>query len=141
MIDRMKGAAPAVLRIGLALVFLWFGYMQLTNTGAWTGLIPTWVTGMSGLEASTLVLFNGSFEIVFGLCLFFGFFTWITSLLLALHMVHIFLTILMAQGLNGIAIRDFGLAIAAITLFMLNDRIFSIDNWLCTRYEQKNVQM
>lgn len=137
----MKMHAPAVLRIGLALVFLWFGYMQLANTQMWIGLIPEWVTGMSGLEAATLVRFNGAFEIVFGLCLLAGFYTRIVALFLALHMIHVFLTILMAQGLNGIAIRDFGLVVAAVTLFMLGEHGWSVDNCLPTRNTQNDIQV
>ncbi len=139
--DRMKMCAPAVLRIGLALVFLWFGTQQLVNTGAWVRLIPEWVLNSSGLAAETLVHFNGAFEIVFGICLLFGFFFRVVSLLMALHMLHLFVTLLNAQGLSAIAVRDFGLFMSATTLFLLGPHAFSVDNWLCTRYEQKKVQM
>jgi uncharacterized membrane protein YphA (DoxX/SURF4 family) len=69
MSEKMKHFAPIVLRIGLSLVFLWFGTQQLLNTGMWTGLIPDWITSASGFEAATFVYFNGAFEIIFGICL------------------------------------------------------------------------
>ncbi len=132
----MKEAAPAVLRIGLALVFLWFGFTQLGDTGMWEQLIPTSITGMTGLSAATLVTFNGAFEVVFGLCLLFGFFTRVSSLLLALHMI----SITMAVGFNAIGVRDFGLSMAAIALFMMGVHCCSVDNWLCTKYPPTDPQ-
>ena len=141
--EKMQKAAPVVLRIGLALVFLWFGFAQLLHTSMWLGLIPKWVTGMSGLQAVTLVHFNGAFEIVFGICLLFGFFTRVVTLLFALHMIHIALTLVAASGLTAISVRDLGLSFAAVTLFLLGPgaQYCSVDNWLCTRFEQKKVQM
>jgi uncharacterized membrane protein YphA (DoxX/SURF4 family) len=138
--EKMKAVAPILLRIGLAIVFLWFGAQQLLHTQMWLGLIPKWVLGMSGLQAATLVHFNGAFEIVFGLCLLFGFFTRVVSLLLALHMIHITLTLIMASGVNAISIRDFGLSIAAVTLFLLGHHGCSVDSWLCTKYPPENSQ-
>lgn len=135
--DRMKEFAPAVLRVGLALVFLWFGFTQLGDPVPWTQLIPESLTNATGLAPTTFVLFNGAFEVVFGLCLLFGFFTRVSSLLLALHLLSITFTV----GYNAIGVRDFGLSMAAIALFLLGPHKYSVDNWLCTRYEQRGVQM
>lgn len=139
--NKLQKYAPAVLRIGLALVFLWFGFSQLGDTTSWERLIPSFVTGVSGLDASTLVTFNGAFEVVFGICLLFGFFIRVSSLLLAVHMVHITFTLFMAQGLGAIMIRDFGLAMASIALFMMGVHCFSVDTWLCGKYPQGNTQL
>lgn len=138
--DRMKSFAPAVLRIGLALVFLWFGTQQLMNTSMWIKLIPDFVTSMSGLTAETIVRFNGAFEIVFGICLLFGFFTRVVSLLLALHMCHITLVLIMGSGIGGISVRDFGLSMASISLFLLGPHSVSLDAWLSKRKENSLSQ-
>jgi uncharacterized membrane protein YphA (DoxX/SURF4 family) len=124
--DRMKSFAPAVLRVGLSLVFLWFGTQQLLTTPMWVKLIPQSVIDMSGLAAETLVRFNGSFEIVFGLCLLFGFYTRITSLLLALHMIHITFIV----GYNGVGVRDFGLAMSTVALFLMGNHAWTLDSWI-----------
>ena len=65
--DKMKLLAPTVLRIGIALVFLWFGFQQILHTGAWVSMIPKSIIDISGLSATTLVHLNGAFEIVFGI--------------------------------------------------------------------------
>ncbi len=110
----MQIAAPVVVRIGMSLVFLWFGYQQIFNTAMWTRLIPEWVIEMTGVTATSLVHFNGAFEIVFGLCLLIGLQTRVVSLLLALHLLHIMVTV----GYNAIGVRDFGLALATISIFL-----------------------
>jgi uncharacterized membrane protein YphA (DoxX/SURF4 family) len=119
----MKIAAPIVVRIGISLVFLWFGFQQVLHTAMWVGLIPDWVLSLSGLSAASLVHFNGAFEIVFGLCLLLGIYTRISSLLLALHMLHIMVTV----GYNAIGVRDFGLAMAAISIFLSGMDMWTID--------------
>ena len=39
-IDKIKKYSPVILRFGLAIVFLWFGFSQLKNPEPWTGLLP-----------------------------------------------------------------------------------------------------
>lgn len=110
----MKNFAPVVLRVGLSLVFLWFGTEQISNTEVWTGLIPEWITSVSGFPPASLVLFNGIFEILFGLLLLLGIFTRTTSLVLALHLFSIMFTV----GYNDVGVRDFGLAMATLAVFL-----------------------
>lgn len=121
----MKNFAPIILRIGLSLVFLWFGLQQFLHTSMWTGLVPNWIVSTSGFSAATLVHFNGAFEIVFGLCLFFGFFTQVTAFLLALHLLDIMFTV----GYNDIGVRDFGLAMATIAIFLYGADAWCLDNF------------
>ncbi len=119
----MQKYAPSLLRVGLALVFLWFGFDQLVNTSSWLRLIPDVVISLSHLSATTLVHFNGSFEIIFGLALLAGFFTRTVALLLALHLMDIIFVV----GLTSIGVRDFGLMIAAFSIFLHGADALSID--------------
>lgn len=128
----MKDAAPIVLRIALSLVFLWFASQQFIYTEMWTRLIPTWLTDMTGLGAETFVHFNAAFEVVFGLSLLAGFFTRTSALLLALHL----LSIVIDLGYNAIAVRDVGLMLAMVAIFL-----YGVDRWcLDWRLEKKQVQ-
>jgi uncharacterized membrane protein YphA (DoxX/SURF4 family) len=123
--EKMHKFAPAVLRIGMALVFLWFGTQQIFFTDMWTSLIPQWIMNLSGMSAVTLVHFNGAFEIVFGICLLAGYFTQVTALFLALHMFHIAFTV----GYSSIGIRDIGLAIATTSVFLHGADFWCIDRF------------
>lgn len=122
--DNSRRFAPVVLRIGIALVFLWFGYQQITVPGAWTSLIPDWAMSLSGFSAHALVLANGCFEIVFGLLLLLGVFTRFVAFFLALHMFSIMWTV----GYTAIGVRDFGLSMAALSVFL-----YGADSWCFDR--------
>ena len=109
---RNESIAPLVLRIGLSLVFLWFGWQQLGDPAAWVGVLPTWM-GNLPINATTIIQFNAWFEIIFGLLLLFGFYLKIVALLLSLHLFSIVFTV----GYSDIGVRDFGLAMATLSVF------------------------
>jgi len=116
--------APRILRIGIALVFLWFGYQQLVHNEMWTIYVPDYVVNMSGISASALVTINGTFELIFGSLLLLGLFTRISALLLTLHMAQIMLTV----GYSDIGVRDFGISVAAFSVFL-----YGRDRWCLDR--------
>jgi uncharacterized membrane protein YphA (DoxX/SURF4 family) len=68
---------------------------------------------------------NGWFEISFGLCLLFGFYTRIVALFLALHLLEIMYSV----GYSPIGVRDFGLTIAMFSVFLFGADDFSADNF------------
>lgn len=114
---RFSKYAPLVLRVGLAILVLWFGAEQLTNASAWTAWVPEWTSAI-GLSPEQIVYANGTFEVVAGILLLFGFFTPIVAFLLFLHMCLITLEI----GLNPTGVRDFGITVALLSLALLTSR-------------------
>jgi len=126
---KLKLFAPVVLRIGLSLVFIWFGSQQLLNTKMWIGLIPQSVISISHLSATTLVHFNGAFEIVFGLALLIGISTRVVAFLLALHIIDIMFVV----GYGPIGVRDFGLSVATVAIFLNGADFFTVDRFLASK--------
>ena len=116
----MKEYAPVVLRLAISLVFLWFASQQLMSTEMWTGLIPVSLIETTGFSAANFVHLNAAFEVVFGLTLMAGFFTRVSALLLALHLLSIILNL----GYSAVAIRDFGLMLALVAVFL-----YGADRW------------
>ena len=123
--NKLKLFSPITLRIGIALVFIWFGISQLSDPNSWFGYVPDYAVTLSHLSVGTIVLFNGIFEIIFGSMLLFGFFTRFAALLLALHMLDITFTV----GLDATGVRDFGLSIATIAIFLNGMDWFSLDRF------------
>ncbi len=121
----MKNFAPTIVRIGISLVLLWFGSQQLIDAKVWTGLIPNWAVSISGLEAITLVTFNGIFEIIIGSLLLVGLFTRVVALISALHL----LLITFVVGYNHVGVRDFGLSMAAVSSFL-----YGADAWCLDKF-------
>jgi len=84
------------------------------------------MVGLSGLSAVILVKVNAWFELIFGLALFFGIYTRFVSLLLALHLANIAYVV----GYNPTGVRDFGLMIATLSIFLSGSGPLSVDEWL-----------
>jgi len=112
-LEKYKGYAPILLRITVSLVFLWFGLNQLFNASNWLGWLPSFAYSLP-IKPIYLILFNGAFETVFGILLIVGLFTRLSSLLLSLHLLGIAFSL----GYNDVAIRDFGLALATLSIFL-----------------------
>ena len=112
-VDKYKHYAPLVIRIGLSLIFLWFGFNQVFNSSDWTGWLPEWALNTL-IQPERLVLLNGLFESILGFLLLIGLFTRIVAALLTIHL-WILIPIV---GYNDVAIRDFGLSLAALSIFL-----------------------
>jgi uncharacterized membrane protein YphA (DoxX/SURF4 family) len=119
----MKKFAPTVLRLGLVMVFIWFGTNQLLSQAMWVGLIPKSVVSMSGLSAVTIVIINGVFELCMATLLAFGIKIRIVATLLAIHL----LTIIGDLGLTAVAVRDIGLFFAMISVVLQGADEYSYD--------------
>lgn len=126
LLARSRNYAPTVLRIGLSLVFLWFGISQLTRPESFLGYVPGWLSSYS----NTLLLVNGLFDASLGTLMLLGIFTRIAALLGGLHLLSISV---FSLGYNDIGIRDFGLAIAAFSVFLNGEDAFCLGRRLGKR--------
>ena len=104
--------AKPVLRVSMGLVFLWFGPQQISNPGAWTGFVPAFTSFLGNPE--NLVIGNAIFELIFGAFLIIGLYTRLSAILLSLHLFGIAISI----GITPVGIRDLGLALATLAIFL-----------------------
>ena len=138
-IIKNKEHSTAIVRIGLALVILWFGINQAIDPNSFLGYLPPWamphpadimhfppihIMHNSSIQTTAIIMTNGIFEIILGLLLLLGFYTRIVAFVIALHLLSITLTL----GYNDVAIRDFGLTIMAVSLIFSGAGPISIDN-------------
>lgn len=121
--QKWKQYAPSIIRIGISIVFLWFGLNQIFNGDDFLGYLPTFVNSLP-LQPLTFILLNGIFEVVFGLLLIVGLLTRISALLLGLHLIGIIISL----GYNEIAVRDFGLMIATLSVFIHGNDQWCLSN-------------
>ena len=110
------------LRLGLALVFLWFGIDKFIHPNYWINAwTPLWLQSiLSRLNIGNLnfIYADGIFEIVLGLGFIFNIFV----KLFALLAIVLLLAIALSFGLNEVIIRDAGLIGAALALLFWNGR-------------------
>ncbi|GIW67662.1 MAG: hypothetical protein KatS3mg096_530 [Candidatus Parcubacteria bacterium] len=120
----MENYGKLILRVGLGIVFLYFGISQLIYPQRWIDLIPeVKFIYMNDIFKQKIVLMNGVFDCLIGICFVLGLFIKIVSLLATLHLISIFL---FSLGFNPSGFRDLGLALASLALFFLGEGKFKI---------------
>lgn len=107
-----------ILRLGLAAVFLWFGFSQLLDGLSWVGWVPDWAVAFLRIPPAMIVLANGLFEVALGALLAVGVWVRISATVLAVHLAIITFDI----GLTAIGVRDLGLTLATLALALLSER-------------------
>ncbi len=117
--EKYKPLAPAIVRIGLGLVFLWFGLTQIFNGQSFLGYLPDFAKQIH-LAPLTIILLNGILDTTIGLCYTLGIFTRLTAFVAMLHLC----LVVIGLGYNDIAVRDLGLIIISFSV-MINGP----DNW------------
>ena len=121
-IKKFSNYSPNILRIGVSLVFLWFGINQVLDPNYFTSYLPDFILNFS--NPVNFVIFNGIFEVIFGILLLLGLFTRLVSIILTLHLFGVIFSL----GYNEISVRDFGLMISSFVVF-LNGK----DSWCLDR--------
>jgi len=134
IISFIEFCAPSVLRYGMAIVILWFSLAQFLNPSQWISYVPDSIVSMTGISAIVLVYFNAIFELIFGVLLAFGWQTRIVAFLLAAHLFDIMYVV----GYGEIGVRDFGLAVATLVVFMNGADALSIQQKNKIIYETTN---
>ncbi len=129
-----ENLGKTILRFGIAFVFIWFGVSQLQNQSMWTSYIPENVLSILNTSAVNMVLFNGSMEVVLGLCLFVGFYSRVSALILGIHIASITFII----GFNPTGIRDFGITVGTLASFLIGPGKFSLDYFLNKNKSQQD---
>lgn len=128
--------SPTVLRIGMAIVVIWFGAQELMHPEMWISYIPDSAVSISTMSASALVHLNGAFEIVFGIAMLIGIKTRLSALLLALHMFEITYVV----GYDAVGMRDLGLAFGLLSVSMFGSSPLSFDMFQKNSEEEIPVQ-
>ena len=109
--NKAKRYSFLVLRIGISLVFLWFGFSQIKNPSGWIGMIPSYA---KFIPENLLIYSNGIIEIILSVLILTGYKLKFASFLLGLHLLHL-VTIV---GYGSIGARDLALAFATFSIFL-----------------------
>lgn len=118
---RLDHLVPVVLRLGMAIVFAWFGSRQLLDPSGWTAFVPEF-TSNPWISPETIILLNGWTEVVGAILLVIGLWTRPAALILGLHMLFIAI-----ETGGAIGVRDFGLAVACLALALTTPDRWTLD--------------
>lgn len=101
-----------ILRIGLAITFLWIGIFILKRPEAWAGYLQPWALSLLPIPIEQAMVGTAFLDIAIGVLLLFGSFVWLVALVGATHLI----TVLMVSGITDITVRDIGVLVAAMAL-------------------------
>ena len=113
-----------LLRIGIGLVIIYFGLQQVSDSSGWLAYLPSWAKSLPISEINFIHI-NGYFELIFGALLVLGFYTRIVAFFLSIHLLVIVYTV----GYNEIGVRDFGIFVALVSIFLHGPSIWSLDKF------------
>ena|SRR3989338_3757146 len=101
-----------ILRLSLAITFLWIGYLIFRDPAFWGGFLPTWAVALVPFSLPTLMMMVAAFDALIGFFLLINRFTRFIALIAAVHLA----AILIVSGVDEITVRDIGLLGASLAL-------------------------
>jgi len=108
----MKKSAFHILRVGMAITFLWIGILIFQNPEAWGSYLQPWAADFLPIPLKEAMIGTAILDIAIGIFLLIDVFTWLAGLLGAFHLIIVLIT----TGINAITVRDIGLFAAALAL-------------------------
>lgn len=110
----MRRDSYHILRIGLAITFLWIGVLILKNPDAWTGYMAPWAANLMPVPVREAMIGTAFLDMALGVLLLCNKFVWVVALVASLHL----LVVLIVSGITDITVRDIGLLAGATALFV-----------------------
>lgn len=117
-----KESGFILLRVVLSLVFLYFGFQQVLHPGDWTGFVPGFLS-FQNITPNNIVMINGIVELSLGVFLLVGLYTKFSAIILSLHLFGI----VFSMGLSPLSVRDLGLAVATLVVFLNGADRYCVD--------------
>ena len=108
----MKPPSYHILRIGMAITFIWVGVLILKDPAGWGGLISPWAEKLLPGPIEQVMLSTAILDIVVGAMLLLDFWVWIAGFLASIHLAIVLVT----TGINAITVRDIGLLTGGLAL-------------------------
>ena len=115
-----------VIRIGLAVVFLWIGIDTLLHPIVWLAWVPQWLLNIIPFSPTMFMYIHGSIEALLGLMLLVGFLTRKVAAVVAVMLA----AIIVILGFNDLAARDFAILTIAVALALVKEHQLSLDSYL-----------
>lgn len=110
----MISPAFHILRVGIAITFLWIGILVFQEPEAWGLYLQSWAVDILPISLKQAMISAALLDILVGLFLLINVFTWVAAFLGAVHLIIVLIT----TGINGVTVRDIGLLAAIISIMV-----------------------
>lgn len=104
-----------ILRVGLAITFLWIGILIFQEPEAWGGYLQPWAANLLPIPLKEAMIGAALLDITIGVFLLVDILTPLAALLGIFHLI----IILAVSGINAITVRDIGLLAALLALMII----------------------
>ena len=108
----MKKTSFHILRVGLAVTFLWIGVLIFKQPEAWGGYLMPWAAGLLPVPIEQAMIGTAILDIIIGALLLFDLFVWLAASIGIIHLI----IVLAVSGITDITVRDIGILAAVIAL-------------------------
>ncbi|MBI2631292.1 hypothetical protein HYW73_03735 [Candidatus Nomurabacteria bacterium] len=108
----MQKASFHILRVGLAITFLWVGILIFKQPEAWGGYLEPWAAGILPLPLEQVMLGTATLDILIGFLLLIDTWVWLAATLGSIHLI----IVLTVSGITDITVRDIGLLAGALAI-------------------------
>lgn len=101
-----------ILRVGMAITFIWIGVLIIKSPESWAGYMQPWAVKLLPVPIEQALLGTAVLDIIVGLLLLIDWYAWVGGIIGTLHLI----SVLVVSGISDITIRDIGLLTATIAL-------------------------
>jgi len=108
----MRKTSFHILRVGLAITFLWIGILIFKNPESWGGYLQPWAGGLLPVPLEQAMISTAILDIVIGFFLLIDVLTWLAALLGAVHLI----IVLAVSGITDITVRGIGFGHNALAI-------------------------
>src|SRR3989344_6315582 len=101
-----------IIRVGLAITFLWVGVLIFRDLAGWAGFLLPWAQDLLPIPPVQAMMIVAVFDIVVGGVLLVGVWVWHSAMAAALHTA----LVLIVARIDPVTVRDIGLMAASFAL-------------------------
>ncbi len=103
-----------ILRVGLAVTFLWIGILIFKQPEAWGGYLAPWAFNLLPVSLPQAMMGTAILDIAIGVLLLFDSLVWLAALIGTIHLI----IVLTVSGITDITVRDIGILAATVALMV-----------------------
>ncbi len=110
----MSKSSFHLVRVGIAITFLWIGILIIKQPEAWGGYLRPWAVRLLPVPLEHVMLGTAVIDIIIGALLLVDRLTHIAAFAGALHLTIVLIT----SGITDITVRDIGLCAASLAVMI-----------------------
>lgn len=108
----MRKTSFHILRVGVAITFIWIGVLIFKTPEAWGGYLQPWAAGLLPIPIAQAMIGTAILDITIGALLLIDSFVWLAALVGAIHLI----IVLTVSGITDITVRDIAIFSAVVAL-------------------------